>query len=332
MRVLVGRAREALLFARGALELGTTHDLVDVEARARTILTFMQVSGDPRAGLAEARTGLDRARRLGSRLYALSMVGNGVDCAFRVGEWDWAVATLREWLDSDMSTSGRIELGSDLIRFLACRGEDTTGLVAEIDPLVAAVSDQQYTAYRWLSEAWRALTADDLVAAGTAVDRARSASPIFTAVSGALAARAALWRRNVGAASAALRTIEVSGERGIAVDADRITIQAGIAALEGDPSGATALYREALARWRDGGLAWDEALCGLDMAMLLHPAAPEIRAAAVTTRETFVRLRATPFVTRLDMALQGSPPASSSAPARSREPRGAEQPAESGLA
>ncbi|HYM83308.1 MAG TPA: hypothetical protein VEY67_04070, partial [Candidatus Dormibacteraeota bacterium] len=321
MRGLAERSRESLVLVRAALDLALTHDLLTTEARARTILTFMEVSVDPRAGLAEARDGLERARRLGSRLYALSMVGNGVDCAFRVGEWDWAIGTLREWLEADLSTSGRIELGSDLIRFLACRGEDVTMLAEEIDPLVAAISDLQYTAYRWLAEGWRQLAAGELAAARDAVRRAMDASAIFPTVGGALEARAGLWRGDVMEARAGLARIEDHGMRGPAVDADRATIRAGIAALEGDVGEASALYREALERWRDLGLAWEEALGAIDMAQLLGPDGAGVREAADAARVVLGRLGAAPFLARLEAAmLDERAGRGATGPGRTREP------------
>ena len=83
-------------------------------------------------------------------------------------------------------------------------------------------------------------------------------------------------------------------------------VRAGLAALEGRPTDALPLYREALRAWRDLSLAWDEALCGLDMATLLDLADPEVRAAAAQAREILVRLEAAPFIARLDAALARS--------------------------
>ena len=83
-------------------------------------------------------------------------------------------------------------------------------------------------------------------------------------------------------------------------------MRAGIAALDGRPADAMPLYREALRAYRTLGLAWDEALCGMDMAILLDPTEPEVQAAAGAARETLVRLEAAPFIARLDAALARS--------------------------
>jgi len=87
---------------------------------------------------------------------------------------------------------------------------------------------------------------------------------------------------------------------------DRRALPAARAALDGRSADALPLYREALRAWRDLGLAWDEALCGIDMAILLEPSEPEVGAAAERSRETLVRLGAAPFIERLDAAMARS--------------------------
>jgi hypothetical protein len=66
------------------------------------------------------------------------------------------------------------------------------------------------------------------------------------------------------------------------------------------------LYRMALRAWGDLGCAWDEAITGVDMALLLEPADPEVRAVADRSREILVGLGARPFVERLDAAMARS--------------------------
>ncbi len=64
------------------------------------------------------------------------------------------------------------------------------------------------------------------------------------------------------------------------IDARRASIRAGLAALDGRPAEALALYADAFNRFRDLGLPVDEALTAIEMATLLDPALPEVRAAA----------------------------------------------------
>ena len=56
----------------------------------------------------------------------------------------------------------------------------------------------------------------------------------------------------------------------------------------------------------DLGVRWAAAITALDMAVLLDPADPEVRAAALSARAVMEELGATPFLARLDAALAGS--------------------------
>ena len=112
--------------------------------------------------------------------------------------------------------------------------------------------------------------------------------------------------------------------RGDAVGLDRVTLRAGIAALEGRRADAIAGYREALRGWAALGTAFDEALAVIDLATLLAPTdreMPEASAAIEAARETLVRLRAQPFLDRLDQGL-GQPPERAAVPASARHERG----------
>ena len=91
------------------------------------------------------------------------------------------------------------------------------------------------------------------------------------------------------------------------MEANRTTIRAGLAALDGRPREALALYREALRTWRELGAAWDEALCTIDIATLLDPAEPDVQAAAEGGRAILERLGAKPFLDRLEAAMARTP-------------------------
>ncbi|HKY88920.1 MAG TPA: hypothetical protein VJ141_03000, partial [Candidatus Limnocylindrales bacterium] len=123
------------------------------------------------------------------------------------------------------------------------------------------------------------------------------------------AAHPALWAGDLEAARQDLAAIDATGVHGRVVELRRRTVQAGIAALEGRAADALGLYRDALRGWGDLGLVWDEALTAIDMATLLDPAEPDVRAAADVARATLVRLGAAPYLDRLDAALTASRPA-----------------------
>jgi tetratricopeptide (TPR) repeat protein len=119
-------------------------------------------------------------------------------------------------------------------------------------------------------------------------------------------AHAALWNRDVAAMRDDLAAIEATGVHGNVVDARRVTIEGGIAALEGRRAEALSLYRDAIQKWRDLRQPWDEALTVIGAATVLGVDDPEIRRAAAQTREFLVRVRAAPFVQRLDAAIEHS--------------------------
>jgi hypothetical protein len=96
-----------------------------------------------------------------------------------------------------------------------------------------------------------------------------------------------------------------------------VTIQAGIVALEGRTAEARTLFRDALGRWRELRQEWLEALTCMDVVLLLGADDPDAPAAAERAREVFERLRAAPFLARLDAALAGGGGAAGGARRRS---------------
>jgi hypothetical protein len=300
----IGRSAEGLALLRAGQALTEKHGLSEFIMRAIGNRVGYETDLDPRSALEAGWAGLAVARRLGVRNPIV--LGNTTWAAMRVGEWAWAVPELDGALSEEWAASDRSELLPNAIWFRAYMGEPTDELVAEIERLNAGETD----VFR------RAAT----IAARSGVDfaagrlgEARHGYLEMVQVTGAgsvhtFAARAALWSRDLEAARTDLAGFDASGLHGPAPEADRKTIRAGIAALEGHQSDALGLYREALRDWQDNGLAWDEALCSLDMAQLLDPSLPEVRAAAESAREILVRLGARPFIQLLDEALAGATP------------------------
>jgi class 3 adenylate cyclase len=297
------RPREALILLRGTHELAVANDLGDVHRGTRTSLTFYEQFADPLAGLAMAREGLEIAGRRGSAVYGFLMVGNAVSCAIRVGEWDWASTLLDEWLANEITGEFYLELYVDRAVLTALRGGEASDDLGEAERLLPAMKDPQYTSYCHWGRAWAAFAAGRLADARQEAVSAARVTAYFVPITLPLAARAALWAGDVADANDLVEQIDASVIRGQAIELDRVTLRAGVAALEGRRADAVAGYREALRGWRGLGLAFDEAMAALDLAVLLAPTEREMAEVASVieaANETLTGIGARPLLTRLE--------------------------------
>jgi class 3 adenylate cyclase/tetratricopeptide (TPR) repeat protein len=303
----LGRPVEGLALLAAGQQLAETHGLVANRAYlAHNNRATIEGSRDPRAALEIARAGLARARLLGRRSMISILLGNAALSALRTGDWAWALAESEAALGEELDAPDRAFLLGNEVAFGALRGGAVADPLDEIARLVGDSDDPRLLGMVASLDAIVAFAAGRLADARTAWRRVAELSVADLPSVLPASARAALWDGDGAAARDDLAALYESGFHGPAIEADRRTIRAGIAALEGRSADALPLYRAALRAWRDLGLAWDEALCGLDMATLLDPADPEVRAAAEAAREILVRLRAAPFIARLNAALARS--------------------------
>jgi tetratricopeptide (TPR) repeat protein len=223
--------------------------------------------------------------------------------ALRTGELKPALDVLEETLADEVDPAMRAWLLCAACAVLAVRGEPVDDRLGEMRRMVGDSSDPQLRGNVVSADAFLAFAAGNLDQARTSWLLSASLTAFQVPTSLARAARAALWAGDGPAARNDLAALDASGFHGLAIEADRATIRAGLASLEGNPNDALSIYREALRTWDDLSLAWDAALCGLDMATLLDPARPEVKAAAESAREILVRLEAAPFIARLDAVM-----------------------------
>ncbi|HVQ23089.1 MAG TPA: hypothetical protein VMT36_07425, partial [Candidatus Saccharimonadia bacterium] len=309
------RQRESMILLRGAHELAVANGLADVDRNTRTSLTFYEQFSDPASGLAMAREGLEIAGRRGSMSYAFMMVGNAASNAIRTGEWSWASALLAEWLEREITGGFYLELYVDRAVLTALVGGDPEPDLSAAEALLPTMEgDPQYASYiRW-GRAWQAFATSRLSEARRMAESATEMTSYFLPISMPIAARAALWDRDPDGARHALARLDASVVRGQAFGLDRLTLRAGLAALEGRRAEAVAGYRDALRGWQKLGCAFDEAMATVDMASLLAPTDQEMAEAAAsieTARETLSRLGALPLLARLEAARTRPAPARS---------------------
>ena len=296
------RPREGLILLRGTHELAVANDLELVHRSTRTVLTFYEQFADPVAGLAMTREGLEIASRRGSASYGFQMVGNAVSCAIRVGEWSWAAGLLDEWLANEVRPSSYFELFVDRAVLTALRGGDPTSDIVDAERLLPDLTDPQYTSYGHWARSWAAVATGDLAAARREAEAAARKTNYFQPITLPIAIRVALWAGDAAGASELARQLDASVIRGQAVALDQVTLRAGLAALEGRRGEAVAGYREAIRGWQALGLAFDEALAGLDLAVLLAPSdreMAEVGTVVETSRAILTRLGAVPLLARL---------------------------------
>ena len=161
--IQIGRPREGMLLSRGGHAMALANGYWEHEVNARTGLTFREQWNEPYAGLEMAREGLEIAKRSGSAVYGFQMVGNGVSCAIRVGEWDWAAGLLEDWIPSDATSLEQLrqyaEFFVDRAILKALRGTDPSADIEQAAAIRVGLTDPQYESYEEWARAWAAFSA-----------------------------------------------------------------------------------------------------------------------------------------------------------------------------
>ena len=296
----LARYREGLVLLTGGLHLAETHGLVNSELRARLNISFNQQPDDPRLAYATARTGLERARRLGFRDWTRLLAGNAMGLGFMLGDWDACLALNTELLGDVRTLSSDM---SDLVgvsaSIRALRGE-LAAVEPQLEGMTAVLAHA--TASQERSILWQIMMWLDL-AAGRYGDITRrdltGAEPLNGLICHALVSHAALWELDAATARKAREGIIGTEVHGRWVSAIRSGLEAGIAALDGHAEQADAGYREALDALRQLDCVRDEALMLMDQAAVTDD--PTVaHAAAHDARVILERLAARALLDRLD--------------------------------
>jgi class 3 adenylate cyclase/tetratricopeptide (TPR) repeat protein len=300
-----GRAYEGDGAIRAGLQLAERYGLGETALRGH--INLSTTINDPRGGLETARVGLVLARRLGRAANAIVLLGNASGNAIATGDWEWASRELQEAIEAPLEDAERALLLGAFATLQALRADPFDAHQRELERLFESRPDlENLRSTLHEIRAFAALAAGRL---GEAYDEAvaeASVSALSAPLAYILATRAALWDRHLGRATEAVAGFKATGVHGQTADLHQRALQAGLAALSDRRGEALTLYREALRGWRDADLPWDEALTTIDAATLIGPDDPEVRDAAIRSRDILVRLGARPFVERLDNAMRGA--------------------------
>ena len=309
-----GRWREAVVLLVGVIELCREHGLLPEQVRAHVNTSYLLAAVDPSRALAAAQEGLELARRLGLREYEATCAANGAEVAQATGDWDWANVALEVAYDEELPSVDRVLILANMVGLLAFKGARAAAAerLSETKGLVESMTSPQERATALWAESQAALAEGRLADARRAGDDSAAADQLSALDAAAVAARAALWEGDRDGAAELLDRHRF--QRSTPMEkCHRVTIEAGIAALQGDLDEARSLYRRAFDGWRALGASFSLALAQLDLVLLLGSDDPEATEAASEARATFERLGAAPFLERLESAPRlndqsGSPP------------------------
>jgi class 3 adenylate cyclase/tetratricopeptide (TPR) repeat protein len=298
----IGRRREGQALLRAAVEVAHVGGFVAAEIRA--LSNSGTTTDDPREARDSYLAAEELALRVGNRNLARWSGESARFTAYTLAEgWDAALAEMAEERSDDhgspLDEVRRIAMASV---FRSERGESTDVALASLEALSTQVSDPYALAALHSLRSSRAFHRGDYP---QAVDEAILATddeelaPYFLAD----ASRAALWGHDLPRSREIADRLDADRSTGLQIASTRIVTRAGIAALEGRLDEAILGYREALARLRAVGADFDVALIDLDLVLLVGTDHPATREAAAEARAIFERVRARPYLDRLDEAM-----------------------------
>ncbi len=299
------RFREGIALLRGAHALAVANGLTATELRAVNNLAIGLYIDTPHEAVGIVGSGLELARRIGDRGWLVQLGRLYADLCFGTGDWDAALtmmADLEQGLVPDEIAIHSAQLRAEIA---ASRGDpaEAERLLDSVDGMLQRITNP-FTLANHLSARSIVALADGRLVPGfdLAIEAASVAREKLQ--SGARQAGfIAICARDLARLRQAIGLFDEIGPHGATGRAEGLTLAAGVEALDGRKDAALTTYRRALEAWRDLRLPWDEATCAIGMVTLLDASEPEVRAAAESAREILTRLRATPFLERLEVAL-----------------------------
>ena len=228
-----GRKREGIALISAAEELARENGLNQQLLRALIVGGYHRGDLDQMASLEGYREGLALARRLGHRNLMLRFINNIGYTGFLAGDWDCALAELEGVLAEDLDGGDRLAILCNALIVHVCRGEPVAEGIAEAERLAAEIGNP----------AMRVSILDVKGNAGLAEGRLEESGRAWREVARLdgsqgpeflyRAARPALWSLDREAAAADLEALDATGVHGRVVEIRRLTIRAGLAALDG---------------------------------------------------------------------------------------------------
>jgi class 3 adenylate cyclase/tetratricopeptide (TPR) repeat protein len=307
-----GRLREAVALLDAAEKLSRDNAFHEELGASLLVGGFVRSEIDLREAFGKNEEGVALARRTGERSMLLVFVNNIGYTGYETGDWDAALELMEAQLAEELPSTHRVWIGSNALAIRSARGEDVDGLLDELRQLTDETGEEELRTAFLDSAANHYLASGRLEDAGAAWREMASNDASFASGGFYLAARSALWRLDASTFRSDAAAFEAARIHSPMGDARRLTLGAGLSAFDGKRGEALAAYRSAVRAWREIGVAWQEALTGIDMVVTVGPqdADPDV---VQSTRRVLERLGARPYIERLDavLATKAAPPVAS---------------------
>ncbi|MEA2622753.1 MAG: hypothetical protein QOH61_1663 [Chloroflexota bacterium] len=258
---------------------------------------------DHRTGFEVSLAGLALSRRRGIVVSEVLLLSNAAQFAIRLGEWDWATEHVGPRLRDDLGTKDRALLTGSLSVIHAYRGDSVAQEIELMSDEAEASGDLQLRVSATHLKAAVAFARGRYAEAASGWVRETEIKPSQQAETLPSAARATAWLRDSDWLAALTEQVAELRFHGAVIDFDVASMRAAHTALTGRADEAAARYIQCIATSERLGLRWDQALLGLEAALLLGASHPSLAAALAQSRRIMEELRAQPFLDLLDSAV-----------------------------
>ena len=300
-----GRRRESVALMQAAVELAHAGGHLVAELRSLSNLASVVSNEDPRRSHAATLASLELARRVGHRSMATwALWFHGWWSYLEGRDWDGPLSETLDEIDKGLAPTDEARLLMTVINIRANRGEPFDDLLARREMLLAGTTDPFLRATQHWLRATGDFTAGDYDAAFDGYVQAAITGAVYGL---GIAARAALWKRDPERLRTAIARLD---ERSRGADGRPPAVDGRARAASRGSRVATPKRLPDTARSSGALTRWDRTSRGLsstlDFLLAVGADEPEARQAAEASRPMFERLRAQPYLDKLDAAL-GAP-------------------------
>ena len=298
----LGRRRESRALHEMGLQIAIDIGAIELELRARNNLAAGIYEDDPARAIELVMQSIDIARRMGQAGLFQWQVGAATMYMYSAGEdWDGPLALAEATLGLAIAPGDRARIVATTAIYRVSRGEDGRAAIAEARSAAEGLDEVQLNATISWAEGLAAYLDGDAAGSAQHAHRAVALWHDFGVAILPVAARAAAVTGDRARFEELAREIEADARSGVLPSEMKAWAKAVRAALDGHAEEAVAQLLPIADKLRATGFHLAEAETLLD-AVRFAPGDPRASTWAGRAREIFSKLKARPYLARLEEA------------------------------